>query len=217
MNATNLLAVTFAVLLVGSGAAVAAGSSYETGTESYAMDATLDDGTVTVAVDRGGSGVPDATVYADGERVGTTGENGTVSFETTAADELELAVEGDGFEMNGEFDVENGSLVLEKSEFERDDAEDEDADDEADDAEDDEGDHAREQNRTERADAGPNGDASASASASAERRGPSSELPDRASDRASSVRDVVRGFLSGDVTNLGGVLRDLLGGGAATA
>ncbi|MFB6123503.1 MAG: hypothetical protein ABEJ78_08595 [Haloferacaceae archaeon] len=222
MNATKPLAVLFAVLLVGAGAAAAAGSSYETGTESYAVDATMDDGTVTVTVERGGSGLANATVYANGDQVGTTDANGTVSFETSAEDELEITVEGDAFETKSEYAVQDGSLVLEKSEFEREDeSEDEHAEqnEHADDREQNRNENAAqtEQRESERNERAMNADASSTASAnsSAEARGPPTELPEQAADRASSVHGVINDFLSGDVSNLGHALSDLLGGGDA--
>jgi hypothetical protein len=231
MNATKPLAVLFAVLLVGAGAAAAAGSSYRTGTDAYAMDATLVDGTVTVTVDHGDSGVANATVYANDERVGTTDANGTVSFEL-GDDDLDVTVEADGVEMKGEYAVQDGSLVLEKSEFEREDDDADDRDDDADDRDENRDGHAAdgeqhrnqqaEQNRqseqhrqTERSDANAqamNGDERPTASAE---RGPPAELPEQASDRASSVHGVIDDFLSGDVANLGRTLGGLFGGGDA--
>ncbi|SDL93313.1 hypothetical protein SAMN04487949_0223 [Halogranum gelatinilyticum] len=64
------------------------------------VDAEQTDGRVTVTVTYQGNGVADATVFADGERVGTTDADGVVSFDATIREDLELEI------VKGEFEAE---------------------------------------------------------------------------------------------------------------
>ncbi len=70
--------------------------------------------TVSVSVSYNGSGVDNATVYANGQAVGTTSPDGTTSFtfDTNATDELEVEVVKGAFEAELEYEVQNGSLTL---------------------------------------------------------------------------------------------------------
>ncbi|MFB6085411.1 MAG: hypothetical protein ABEJ84_01180 [Halodesulfurarchaeum sp.] len=78
------------------------------------VDASLADDTVSVAVSYNGSSVANATVYANGQAVGTTGFDGTVTFtiDTNTTEELDLEVVKGAFEAELEFTVQNGSLTL---------------------------------------------------------------------------------------------------------
>lgn len=79
---------------------------------------TYDNGTVTVTVTSDGDGVENVTVYTDDEKVGTTDENGTVTFETSATDELEVELEKGNFEGELEYVIRDGSLVLTEESYE---------------------------------------------------------------------------------------------------
>lgn len=78
------------------------------------VDTSLADDTVSVNVAYNGSGVANATVYANGQAVGTTGSDGTATFtiDTNATEELELEVVKGTFEAELEYMVQNGSLTL---------------------------------------------------------------------------------------------------------
>lgn len=108
------------------------------------VSATIDNGTATVTVTFDGSGVADAVVYANDERVGSTSADGTVAFDVpTGTDELEIEVIKGEFEAELEFELADGELrqTGEAHEGDGDKIEDdeEDGDDEDDDG-DDEGD-----------------------------------------------------------------------------
>ena len=101
-------------------------------------DATLDGDTVTMTVRYDGSGVSDASVYANGELVGTTDADGTVSF-TIANDTESLDVELVKGEFETEFEYErtDGTLSQTEGPHESDDGN-ERAEEASEDAEDDE-------------------------------------------------------------------------------
>ena len=77
-------------------------------------DVSYDNGTVDVTVTRNGSAVENATVAANGEDVGTTGANGTLTFETNATEELEIEITAGEGEL--ELEYEDGELVEESDE-----------------------------------------------------------------------------------------------------
>ncbi|GAA0216533.1 DUF4198 domain-containing protein [Halobaculum roseum] len=108
------------------------------------VDASLADDTVSVAVSYNGSSVANATVYANGQAVGTTNSDGTVTFtiDANSTEELELEVVKGAFEAELEFTVQNGSLTLteEAHEGDGDKAEDEEEEREADEEDESEGD-----------------------------------------------------------------------------
>lgn len=107
---------------------------------NFAFSATLEDGTVSVRAAYGGDGIPDATVYADGEAVGRTDADGSLRFDVgDVGDDLELDLVKGAFEAEYEFAVENGSLTLTDREYDRD-GDRPDADREERDGEDDSGD-----------------------------------------------------------------------------
>jgi len=152
MSATKPLAILLAVLVAATGVGAAVGSTHDTGAETYAMDAQLDDGTVTVTVTQNDSGVANATVEVDGEDVGETDANGTVAFERPD-DEFEVNTETANAELESEYAVDDGSLVLEESEFEMEDDEREEEDEEREDErEDDEREEEDEEREDERED-----------------------------------------------------------------
>jgi hypothetical protein len=107
---------------------------------NFAFSVTLEDGTVSVRAAYGGDGIPDATVYADGEAVGRTDADGSLRFDVgDVGDDLELDLVKGAFEAEYEFAVENGSLTLTDREYDRD-GDRPDADREERDGEDDSGD-----------------------------------------------------------------------------
>ena len=75
------------------------------------VDATLDGDTVSVVVSYNGSGVANASVYANDQSVGTTNSDGTVAFtiNTNDTEELELEV------VKGKFEAELAYLIQESS------------------------------------------------------------------------------------------------------
>jgi hypothetical protein len=76
----------------------------------------LSDGTVTVSLTCDGSGVADATVSANGDRVGVTGDDGSLSFDIDdSTEELEVTVVKGEFETEFEYVVGNGTLTPEDS------------------------------------------------------------------------------------------------------
>ena len=109
------------------------------------VDASLDDDAVLVSVSYDGSGVTNATVYANGQAVRTTSSDGTVTFtiDTNATEELELEVVKGAFEAELEYTVQDGSLTLteeahegdgDKAENEGDEEDEEEGDESEDDA-----------------------------------------------------------------------------------
>lgn len=90
------------------------------------VSASLDDGTATVRVTFDGSGVANATVSANSEAVGTTGDDGTVTFDlANDTEDLEIEVVKGEFETEVEFQVQDGSLIKVEEEREADDEDDE--------------------------------------------------------------------------------------------
>ena len=88
---------------------------------NFAFPATLEDGTVSVRAAYGGDGIPDATVYADGEAVGRTDADGSLHFDVgDVGDDLKLDLVKGAFEAEYEFAAENGSLTLTDREYDRD-------------------------------------------------------------------------------------------------
>ncbi|MFB6194929.1 MAG: hypothetical protein ABEI80_02070 [Haloplanus sp.] len=217
MTATKPLAVLFAVLVVATGIGAAAGSTYDTGSGTYAMDAQLNDGAVTVTVTDDGAGVPNATVTVGDESVGETNANGSVTFERPS-DAFEVRVETGAVELKQEYAVENGSLVLQKSEFEMDREEDDAHDEDEDEADDDEStdrtedeadseegerddgpDDESEGDENAEAERGPDarsGGAAAAAGSSPVQQGPPASLPAAVPDPVSAIHDLIRPVVS---------------------
>ncbi|WP_053949068.1 hypothetical protein [Halolamina sediminis] len=78
-----------------------------------AADVTFDNGTVDLTVTQNGSGVENASVTANGEDVGTTDANGSLTFETNASEELEIEITSGEQELELEYAIEDGELVEE--------------------------------------------------------------------------------------------------------
>ncbi|MFB6269289.1 MAG: hypothetical protein ABEH83_05055 [Halobacterium sp.] len=105
---------------------------------ALAVDASVSDNTTTVSVSYDGSAVEGASVYANGERVGQTGSDGTVSFATPSGDEVELEVVKGEFEAELSYTLQNGEYVQTEGphQGDGDKAEDEREEDEREDSED---------------------------------------------------------------------------------
>ena len=125
VNTRNLLTVLVAALVVSVGAGAVTAQTDDT-SAGTTVDASYDDGAVTLTVTQNGTGVENLSVEANDEDVGTTDANGTLTFETNASEELEIELEGDEFEHEVEYEIEDGELVREAD----DDEDDEDDEDE---------------------------------------------------------------------------------------
>jgi archaellum component FlaF (FlaF/FlaG flagellin family) len=110
MNTTKLLTVLVAALVVSAGAGAVTAQT-ETSADT-SVDASYDDGTVTLTVTQNGTAVENVSVEANGEAVGTTDANGTLTFETNATDELEMEFDGETVDVERTYAVEDGELVL---------------------------------------------------------------------------------------------------------
>ncbi|QWC19363.1 DUF4198 domain-containing protein [Halorubrum sp. 2020YC2] len=119
--------------------------------DRLSVDGSVENGTVDVSVTYDGEGVEGVSVSVDGESVGTTDADGTLSFDAPAdADEFEVALVKGAFEADLEFEVRaDGTLAAgdidvdeRDADHEGEDVEDEreDAEDEGEDAEDEGGD-----------------------------------------------------------------------------
>lgn len=82
------------------------------------MATTYDNGTVTVTVSENGTGVENVSVAVDGEIVGTTGADGSLTFEPNATDELELELWKGEFEGELKFAIHDGSLIIQEEAYE---------------------------------------------------------------------------------------------------
>ena len=108
MNATKLLTALMAMLVVSAGAGAATAASIDADTTT--VDASYDDGTMTVTVTENATGVENVSVAANGISVGTTDANGSLAFDTNAS-EIDLELTKDGETIERTYAVENGSLV----------------------------------------------------------------------------------------------------------
>ena len=232
MSATKPLAILLAVLVAATGVGAAVGSTHDTGDGAYAMDAQLDDGLVTVTVTHDGDPVENATVDVADETATTDGD-GRVTVERPD-DEFEVSLERAGVELKHEYAVDDGSLVLEQSEFETEneeaddeseetddeseeaDDESEETDDESEDADDeseDADDESEDEGSEDESDAD-DGDGSAPAEAAAggppadAQRGPIASLPAQVPDHVSAIHELVGSFLSGDSGTPGPAVSD---------
>ncbi|WP_435178159.1 DUF7096 domain-containing protein [Halorussus sp. AFM4] len=115
----------------------------DNGSRRLDVSGSIDNGTVTISVSADGASVSGATVYADGDRVGTTAADGTVSFATDATEELAvevvkgeseaevtLAVSGDSMSPSGESDEGDGDEAETDGEDDETTSEEDEADDE---------------------------------------------------------------------------------------
>ena len=101
--------------------------------ERFSVGGSVENGTVQLSVTYDGEGVDGVSVSVDGDRVGTTGADGTLSFDAPAADEFEATLVKGAFEAEIEFEVgADGTLAAGDVDV---DAREEDGDDDADDAE----------------------------------------------------------------------------------
>ncbi|MFC7176826.1 hypothetical protein [Halosegnis marinus] len=128
MKAEALAVALAAMLTVVGGAAAVTGTGATNAMTATNADAgaagsadvaaTYENGTVTVTVTRGGEAVENATVEtADGEY--TTDANGIVVAENVSVgDELEVEVDGEGFDGEVEYVVDDGGLTLVEEEYE---------------------------------------------------------------------------------------------------
>lgn len=126
MIPTKILAAVMGVLLTVGGVGAVAGGAPLAATDGNAanvtdaeVDATLDNGTVTVTVMDAGEPLSNASVEVNGEEV-TTDANGTamVSIDPNETDEVEIEVEHAGLEAEVEYDVTSEGLSLVSEEYE---------------------------------------------------------------------------------------------------
>lgn len=132
MNVKSIVVALAAMLTVAGGAAAVTGTGLSDAGTAASGDVTVEttytDGAVTVAVTQDGAPVENASVeVADDEY--TTDANGTVTAENVdleAGEELGVEVEGDGFEAELSYALQDGNLQLLEEEYEYEQAEDED-------------------------------------------------------------------------------------------
>ncbi|MFC6786291.1 hypothetical protein ACFQFH_10420 [Halobaculum halobium] len=197
MNATKLLAVGLAALLMSAGVGAAATSTgagatvaaTDASVEEYEADAAYDNGTVTLTVTANGSGVEGLSVLRDDSLLGTTDADGSVAFDVndSETEEVELDVTGENVSGEVELAIENGSVSVEEAEFE---------------VETDE----EEANETEENETDGN---------ETDRRGPAIGLPDDASDNAKAVLSAINAYLGGETnaSTLGEAVSSVAGNG----
>lgn len=143
MNVKSIVVALAAMLTVAGGAAAVTGTGLSDAGTAASGDVTVEttytDGAVTVTATQDGAPVENASVEVAGEEY-ITDANGTVAAENVdleAGEELGVEVEGDGFEAELSYALQDGNLQLLEEEYEYEQAEDEDeAEDEADDDED---------------------------------------------------------------------------------
>ena len=198
MNATKLLAVGLAALLVSAGVGAAATSTgtgatvavTDASVDEYETDAAYDKGTVTLTVTANGSGVEGLSMLRDDALVGTTDADGSVAFDVNASDTEAVELDVSGENVSGEIELafENGSVTVEKAEFEAE------TDEEAEENETDE--NETDENETDR-------------------RGPAIGLPVDASDNAKAVLSAINAYLSGETnaSTLGEAVSSVAGNG----
>jgi hypothetical protein len=153
MNVKSIVVALAAMLTVAGGAAAVTGTGLSDAGTAASGDVTVEttytNGAVTVTATQDGAPVENASVEVAGKEY-ITDANGTVTAENVdleAGEELGVEVEGDGFEAELSYALQDGNLQLLEEEYryeQAEDAEDEDeaedeADDDEDEAEDDEG------------------------------------------------------------------------------
>ncbi|PSQ24691.1 hypothetical protein BRD04_00965 [Halobacteriales archaeon QS_9_67_17] len=164
MNVKSIVVALAAMLTVAGGAAAVTGTGLSDAGTAASGDVTAEttytDGAVTVAVTQDGAPVENASVEVADEEY-TTDANGTVTAESVdleAGEELGVEVEGDGFEAELSYALQDGDLQLLEEEYEYEQAEDaedeaeDEADDDEDEAEDDEGEADEAEDDTEDSD-----------------------------------------------------------------
>ena len=139
--------VVAALIVAGGGAATTGGVADVGATDAQPQErpsdvdaaATLTNGTVTLVVTDAGNASEGVNVSVDGDRVGATDANGTVTFAAGNASKLEVTLAAPGFEGELEYVVRNDTLGLASEEYEYAvsdaDEDDSEADDDADDDE----------------------------------------------------------------------------------
>ena len=132
MNVKSIVVALAAMLTVAGGAAAVTGTGLSDAGTAASGDVTVEttytDGAVTVAVTQDGAPVENASVEVADEEY-TTDANGTVTAENVdleAGEELGVEVEGDGFEAELSYALQDGNLQLLEEEYEYEQAEDED-------------------------------------------------------------------------------------------
>jgi|GEM_PF-5101358 len=80
--------------------------------ENLDASATRSNSQVTVSVTYNGAGVADATVYANGQAVGTTDTGGALTFDADADADLDVRVQKGEFQASFTFDNTNGAYSL---------------------------------------------------------------------------------------------------------
>ena len=141
MNVKSIVVALAAMLTVAGGAAAVTGTGLSDAGTAASGDVTVEttytDGAVTVAVTQDGAPVENASVEVADEEY-TTDANGTVTAENVdleAGEELGVEVEGDGFEAELSYALQDGNLQLLEEEYEYEHAEDAEDEDEAEDEE----------------------------------------------------------------------------------
>jgi len=114
--------------------------------ERFSVDGAVENGTVTVSVTYDGDGVAGVSAYVDGDDVGATGADGTLSFDAPAVgDELEIRLVKGEFEADIELEVgADGTLAVQSVDIDdvddepddSDESDDSDAEDESDEEDD---------------------------------------------------------------------------------
>jgi len=174
MNATKLLAVALATLLVSAGVGAAATSTgtgptvaaTDASVDEYETDAAYDNGTVTLTVTANGSGVEGLSMLRNDTSVGTTDADGSVAFDVNDSETEEVVLDVTGENVSGEIVLafENDSVSVSGAQFT---------------AEIDEEENETDENETDR-------------------RGPAIGLPADASDNAKNVLSAINAYLAGD-------------------
>ncbi|MXR39759.1 hypothetical protein GRX01_00070 [Halobaculum sp. WSA2] len=193
MNATKLLAVALASLLMSAGVGAAATSTgtgatvaaTDASVDEYETDAAYDNGTATVTVTANGSGVEGLSMARNGSLVGTTDADGSVAFDVNASETGEVVLDVTGENVSGEIVLafENDSVSVESAEFTAETTEEET--------------NETDENETDR-------------------RGPQIGLPADASENAKAVVSAINAYMNGDTnaSSLGEAVSSVAGNGA---
>ncbi|QAU13062.1 hypothetical protein EKH57_10205 [Halorubrum sp. BOL3-1] len=79
--------------------------------ERFSVSGSVENGTVDVSVTYDSEAVEDVSVSVDGDRVGTTGANGTLSFDAPTEDEFDVTLVKGDFEAEIEFEVGSDGTI----------------------------------------------------------------------------------------------------------
>jgi hypothetical protein len=126
MNPERLVAIALATLLATAGTAAATTTSIDSTTEANAslhVDAAYDDGAVTLTLTRDGDPVENASVGIEGERVGVTDADGTITVDlgevsadgalSGVDDGVDVTIRTEDVSIETTYALENGDLVRE--------------------------------------------------------------------------------------------------------